>query len=127
MSTWSSEDLERIGAADELRIAPRRPDGTQEHWIPIWVVRVGDDLYVRSWRGRRGAWYRDALSTHAGRIRAGGVEHDVTLTHAGDATDTPHEDIDRQYRTKDARYDPTYVEPMIAGTARAATLRLDPR
>ena len=127
MSTWSSEDLDRIGAADELQIAPRRPDGSAERYTPIWVVRVGDDLYVRSWRGKRGAWYRNALSTHFGRIRAGGVERDVTLTDSGDAKDTPHEDIDRQYRTKYGRYDPTYVEPMTAGTARAATLRIDPR
>ena len=82
MSTWSSEDLDRIGAADELRIAPLRPDGTQKRWTPIWVVRVGDDLYVRCWRGKRGAWYRNALSTHSGRIRAGGIERDVTPTDA---------------------------------------------
>ena len=127
MSTWSSEDLDRIGAADELRIASRRHNGSPERWTPIWVVRVGEELYVRSWRGKRGAWYQNALSTHSGRIRAGGVERDVTLTDAGDPTDTPHEDIDREYPTKYARYDPTYVEPMTAGTARAATLRLDPR
>src|SRR4051812_42576531 len=98
MSTWSSEDLDRIGTADELQIGTRRPDGSPESYIPIWVVRVGDDLYVRSWRGKRGAWYRNALSTHSARMRAGGVERDVTLTVAGDATDPPHEDIDHGYR-----------------------------
>jgi hypothetical protein len=126
MSTWSSEDLARIGAADELRIAPGHPDGSPERYTPIWVVRVGDDLYVRSWHGKRGGWYRNALATHSARLRAGGVERDVTLTDAGDATDTPHEGIDREYRTKYARYDPTYVETMTGRTARAATLRLDP-
>ena len=127
MSRWNSEDLDRIGAADELGIAPRRPDGSPERYTPIWVVRVGDDLYVRSWRGKRGAWYRNALSTGSARIRAGGIERDVTLTDAADAPETLHDDIDRGYRTKYARYDPSYVEPMTAGTARAATLRLDPR
>jgi hypothetical protein len=127
MSTWSSHDLDRIGGADELQIAPRHRDGSAERFTPIWVVRVGDDLYVRSWRGKRGAWYRNGLSTHSARIRAGGVERDVDLADAGQATDTPHEDIDREYRTKYARYDPSYVEPMTAGPARAATLRLDPQ
>jgi hypothetical protein len=28
--------------------------------VTIWVVREGDGLYVRSWRGLSGAWYRGA-------------------------------------------------------------------
>ena len=37
-----------------------RPDGTQRDPVTIWVVRTGDDLYVRSYRGTGGAWYRNA-------------------------------------------------------------------
>jgi hypothetical protein len=123
-TTWSSDDLDRIGAADELQIAAGRPDGSLGRYTTIWVVRVGEDLYVRSWRGSRGGWYRHASETGTGRIRAGGVERDVTLTQPSGA---PHQAIDRGYRTKYARYDPAYVEPMTSGPATAATLRLDPR
>ena len=122
-TAWTTEELDRIGAADELQIAPRRPDGSYEAYTTIWVVRAGDDLYVRSWRGSRGRWYRHALSAGEGRVRAAGIERDVAFTQPGSA---PHEDLDRAYRTKYARYDPSYVEPMTAGPARAATLRLDP-
>lgn len=52
MSTWTSDELRRVGEAEELRIAPRRHDGTLRKPVTIWVVRVGDDLYVRSYRGR---------------------------------------------------------------------------
>jgi hypothetical protein len=91
--------------------------------VPIWVVRVGDDLYVRSWRGAGGGWYCAAQARGEGHIRAGGVEKDVTFTRAEQDIDDA---VDTGYRTKYARY-PSYVEPMVSATARATTLVLTPR
>ena len=51
MATWTSEELLKIAAAEELELASVRPDDTLGKPVTIWVVRVGDDLYVRSWRG----------------------------------------------------------------------------
>ncbi|MEU1163805.1 DUF2255 family protein [Streptomyces sp. NPDC005921] len=48
MSTWTNDELDTIGAAGELEIAPLRPDGTPRPTVPVWVVRDGDDLCVRS-------------------------------------------------------------------------------
>jgi hypothetical protein len=45
MSTWTSDELVRIGGAEELRIAPLRADGTLRNPVIIWVVRHGDELY----------------------------------------------------------------------------------
>lgn len=77
MSTWTPDELDRVGAADELQIAPARQNGSLRPGTTIWVVRVGDELYVRSYRGRGGAWFRTAARSHQGRIRTGGVERDV--------------------------------------------------
>ncbi len=63
-ATWTADELERIAAAEELEMAPLRPDSTPRRPGPIWVVRVGDDLYVRSWRGTGGSWFRAAQATH---------------------------------------------------------------
>jgi hypothetical protein len=52
MSTWTSDELETIGGAEELEIASLRRDGTLRRPVTIWVVRHGDDLYVRSVNGR---------------------------------------------------------------------------
>jgi hypothetical protein len=41
---WTTDELDRIGGADELRLAPRRKDGTLRRAVPISVVRVGDEL-----------------------------------------------------------------------------------
>ena len=51
--------------------------------MTIWVARHGDDLYVRSVLGRSGHWFRGAQERHEGRIRASGVQQDVTFVDAG--------------------------------------------
>ena len=82
MSGWSQEDLARVGEAEEIGIASVRPDGTVRPYVTIWAVRVGDDLYVRSAYGSANPWFRRARESGTGRIRAGGVERDVTFADA---------------------------------------------
>jgi hypothetical protein len=122
-AAWTADELDRIGGADELEIAPRRRDGSLRRSVPIWVVGVGEELYIRSWRGDTGIWYRTARSTHQGHISAGGIDCDVSLVEVGDDVD---EAVDAAYRAKYGRYS-SYVEPMIAPKARATTLKLVPR
>lgn len=124
MSEWTAGELDTLGAAEELDIAPLRPDGSPRPFTTIWVVRVGDDLYVRSWRGQDGAWFRAALQRPEGRIQAAGIKRDVAFAEPEHAD---HDAIDRAYRDKYARHASTYVDPMISPRARAATLRLTPR
>lgn len=76
MTSWAPEQLGAIGAADELDIAALRPDGTLRPSTTIWVVRVGDGLYVRSYWGEDEAWYQAVRRRPEGRIRAGGAEYD---------------------------------------------------
>lgn len=90
MTAWTSEELTSIGDAEELAIASRRPDGSLRPFVTIWVVRAGGDLYVRSVKGRSGAWFRRALAAGEGRIRAGGVEErDVAFEAAGSEVQGP--------------------------------------
>ena len=123
MSTWTSDELKRMAEAQELRIAPRRRDGTLRKPVIIWVVRVGDELYVRSYRGRRGACFRAAQANHKGRIWASGVEKDVTFVAESDPN--INEQIDAAYRSKYGRY-PQYVAPMVTAEVRLTTIRLVP-
>ena len=48
MTAWTSDELDKIGAADELELASLRRDGTLRKPVTVWVVRRGD-LYVRSY------------------------------------------------------------------------------
>jgi hypothetical protein len=121
-ANWTTDELNRIARAEELQIAPERRDGSLRRPLPIWVVRVGDDLFVRSWRGAGGGWYRAAEATHEAHISAGGVDTNVTLSHAGDHV---NDAVDAAYRTKYARHS-DHVEPMVGPEARATTLKLVP-
>jgi hypothetical protein len=121
-AAWTADELAGIGAAEELHIAPRKPDGTLRRAVPIWVVRVGDELYVRSWRGADGAWFRAAQRQHTGHVRAGGVTKDVAFA---DADPEIADAVDDAYRGKYGGY-PSYVQPMVSDRARATTLRLVP-
>ena len=123
MTGWTSEELGKIEAADELEIASLRPDGTLGSPRTIWVVRVDEDLYVRSVNGRTSDWFRGTQVRHEGRVRAGGVEKDVLLVETDDLGD----EIDAAYRTKYRRYAATIVGSVLTPEARAATLKLVPR
>jgi hypothetical protein len=79
MTAWTDEELGRIGEARELQLASERPDGTLRPHVTIWVVRVDDGLYVRSAYGANNPWFRRAKASGVGRIRAGGLERDVTF------------------------------------------------
>lgn len=126
MSGWTRRELETIANADELRIAPDRDDRGQRGPTTIWVVGDGGELYVRSYRGGQGAWYRAARAAGHGRISSGGVTKDVTFTDAAGDPDL-NARLDGVYRTKYGGYDRRYVDPMVTDTARATTLKLTPR
>jgi hypothetical protein len=123
MTTWTSDELDAIGRAEELRLATPRADGTLRSPVTIWVIRHGDDLYIRSYRGPGGSWYRHARGRRDGHIQAGGVDRDVTFADADHDLD---DQIDAVYRTKYHRY-PRYVDPMISPQVRATTIKLLPR
>ena len=126
MTTWSSDELRKISTADELAIASKRPDGTLRRPVTIWVVSVGDDLYVRSVRGRGSGWFQGAQVRHEGLIEAGGVEKDVTFADVEDDTNLADQ-IDAAYRSKYRRYAASIVNSTLTSQARAATLKLVPR
>jgi hypothetical protein len=125
MTAWTSDELKKIGTVEELKIASLRRDGTPRNPVIIWVVRVGDDLYVRSVNGRTSAWYRGTQVRHEGHIRAGGVDRDVTFVEESDLN--INEQIDAAYRTKYRRYAASIINSIISPEARSATIKLVPR
>jgi hypothetical protein len=124
MTTWTSDELNKIGTAEELLIAPLRRDGTLRNAVTIWVVRLGDDIYVRSVNGRTSAWFRGTQTRLQGHIYAGGVDKDVTFVE--ESAPEINEQIDNAYRSKYRRY-PSSVDHIVSSDAQAATIKLLPR
>lgn len=125
LTAWTSDELNKIGKAEELEIASLRRDGTLRKQVTIWVVRCGDDLYVRSVNGRAGSWFRGAQVRHEGHIQAGGVDKDVTFVEEDDPN--LNDQIDAAYRTKYRRYAASIVSTIVSTGARSATIKLVPR
>jgi hypothetical protein len=122
-TTWNDDELNRIGGATELQISSRRADGTLRPCVTIWVVRDGDDLYVRSAYGANNGWFRRAKTSGTGRIRAGGVERDVTFAEADPGA---HAGIDRAYHSKYDPYGPAIVGSVVGAAVAPLTIRLIP-
>ncbi len=120
---WTTDQLQRIGHADELRLAPRRTDGTLRSFTTMWVVEANGELYVRSAGGPMRPWYRHARATGTGRIGAGGIEADVGFA---EATADAQSAIDAAYHTKYDRYGPSIVGHVTGPDAHPGTVRLVP-
>ena len=123
MTSWTGDELEKIAAAEALQLASVRRDGTPRKPVTIWVVRHGDDLYVRSVNGCTASWFRGAQDRHEAHIQAGGVDKDVFLVETDDIND----EVDAAYRTKYQRYAASIIDHIVSPEARAATLKLVPR
>jgi hypothetical protein len=124
MTTWISDELNKIGTAEELQIASLRRDGTLRNPVTIWVVCLGDNLYVRSVNGRTSAWFRGVQVRYEGHIQAGGVDKDVSF--AEENSPDINDQIDAAYRIKYPRY-ASDVDLIITPEARSATIKLIPR
>ncbi|WDF70556.1 DUF2255 family protein [Sphingobacterium oryzagri] len=122
-SQFSPEELRNIDEADDLKIAPLRPDGIT-HGTPTWIWEVVVDscLYVRAYHGTRSSWYQSAISQKAGQIHAAGLIWEVTFeTVTGDINRL----IDDAYRRKYSGS--PYLSAMINEQAGAATVKIVPR
>ncbi len=127
MIPWTNDELNKIEKAEELDITSMKQDGTLRKPVTIWVVRVGDDLYVRAYKGRTGPWFLGAQTRHEGRIRSGGIEKDVKFVET-DNDPALQDQIDAAYRAKyQQRYSARVFDPIVTAAARSATLKLVPR
>jgi hypothetical protein len=124
MTQWTSDQLDKIGRAEEVQLASIRRDGTLRKPVTIWVARHGDNLYVRPVAGRSALWFRGSQERHEGRIRAGGVQHDVTFVDADHDID---DEVDAAYRAKYRRYAGSILNSVLTPPARTATIKLVPR
>ncbi|MDI6103033.1 DUF2255 family protein [Actinoplanes sp. NEAU-A12] len=118
---WEASIAADLAGAREIDVivpAPERPVVR----APIWIVAVDGDLYVRSWKGEAGRWYRRAHRYGTGSLAMAGREHPVRFVPAAE----PGLDarIDQAYLHKygDSSYAPAMTRPPAAGT----TMRVEP-
>src|SRR5437879_6432634 len=123
MTTWSKDELHKIGETDDLHISPFRENG-RTYGTPTWIwsVVVDDALYVRAYHGQSSRWHKAAMRQKAGRITAAGITKEVTFEPVDGVI---NDRIDDAYRAK-YKGSP-YLSPMIGTHARSATVKVMPR
>ena len=124
MTYWTDQELQTIGSAHEIHLSSLRADDTLRPPVTIWVVRVGDDLYVRSGYGRTSLWFTRAQARHAGSVIADGMVRDVLFQDADPSVDDA---VTAAYHEKYDRFGSSGVAPMVEPLAVAATFKLLPR
>jgi hypothetical protein len=119
-TSWTTAALERLAGIEIVDVSSTRADGSFSPWRTIWVVVVGDKVFVRSTDGPDKDWFRNARRRRTGRLRAAGQVHPVHFT---DADDQLAAQITQAYRHK-YRSSPTFNLNRAASSV--STLRLEP-
>jgi len=116
--------IDDLAGAREPEVATTRKDGSPG-FVPFWTVRVGDDIYARSYKGPSGVWYTSAIEQGRTRLRVDGREIPVRVEMVGPEL---RKEIDGAYEAKygASPADRDYVAPMLLDGAVATTVRLEP-
>jgi hypothetical protein len=116
------QDLHDLDVAREIKIETRDDRDVVRATI-IWIVVDKNELFVRSVRGERGRWYRDALATPEVTINDNGRRLEVRAIPVRDADSVRriNEALKRKY-AKDDGYDEMLVPEVLT-----ANFRLEPR
>ena len=121
MAMWTSQELNSLDRAHEIRVAGRRKDGSLRRLVIVWHVVADGALYVRSVNGTEGQWYKGVAGHYEGAISWGDQTRNVSYT-----LDPSHEaEIEAAYAAKYGNSSATRA--ITNETAKQTTLRIDPR
>ena len=67
-SQWSTKLLRSLSNAQTIQVAPNYADSPKLNPQTVWFVRVGNDIYVRAYRGTKSKWYRAAVKQGTGKV-----------------------------------------------------------
>ena len=120
MTNFDADTLRALREVPEVRIrTEKHPDSA----VVIWVVVADDEVFVRSFRGTKGRWYRDLAAGGPATLEFAGQRLAVQAIPANDpaAVDRASREFLRKYRPS------SYAQEMVQPEILSTTLRLEPR
>ena len=120
MAHFDAATLRQLSTAREVSI---RTEKHPKSAIVIWVVVADDKVFVRSWRGAEGRWYRDLAQGGPASLEFGETRLPVQAEPANDRADVARvsDEFLRKYRTS------SHAQEMVRVETLPTTLRLEPR
>jgi hypothetical protein len=119
MANFDADTLRELRDLKEVKIRTGTHPGTA---VVIWLVVVGDEVYVRSWRGTRGRWYRDLAAGGLATLEYARRRIEVQAIPEGDPAA-----IDRASQEFLGKYRPSsHAQEMVRTEILPTTLRLAP-
>ena len=106
----------------EIEVVTTRPDGTPRRTV-VWPVVQDGVAYLRSYRGRAGKWYQEALAHPEASLGVGGRDEPVRLVPATDPGSVAacSAALARKYRGDGS------LPAMLVDDVLPTTLRIEPR
>ena len=117
--TFDAATLDILRSAQEVGVlTSRRPD----HAVIIWIVVVGNAVFMRSFRGPNGQWYVTALAD--GQVT---LDIDGRHVHGRVSAVTDTNTIEAVSRAFLAKYATSpYAKEMVRADVLSTTLRIGP-
>jgi hypothetical protein len=120
MNRFDTDSLRDLLSAKEVSI---RTDKHPDSAVVIWVVVTDDEVFVRSFRGTKGRWYRDLATGGPATLEFAGRSLRVQAIPANDPAA-----IDRASRAYLGKYrSSSYAQAMVQPEMLPTTLHLEPR
>jgi len=119
MANFDADTLRELRDVRELRIRTERHPKTA---VVIWIVVAGDEVFVRSWLGARGRWYRDLKAGGPAILEFAGRRIEVQASPASDDTSIARASAEflRKYKSS------SHAQEMVRSEILPTTLHLEP-
>ncbi len=122
MAKTSEDLLWKLAETDEVQIETRRDAKSPLHRTTIWIVPTEDGVYIRSYKGRKGRWYQEALTNPLVTIRVGRPK--VTARAEPEHNPPVIRAVNGAYRKKYGERWPDETQDMLKRSILPTTLRL---
>ena len=122
MAGKNEELLWKLAESDEVDIETRRDKKSPLHRTTIWIVPTKAGPYVRSFKGKKGRWYQEALANPQVTIRVG--RRKVAARAEPEKNSAVIREVSAAYREKYGERWPDETAPMLRRSVLPTTLRL---
>ena len=123
-SPFDPETLNLLDETDELYIETSRDADSPDYRTIIWAVVVGDEVFMRSVRGRKGRWYQRISAHPEGALLVGDT---LIPVRAAPATDAATVDaVSEAFRSKYEHAWPGPTAGIVRPEVLPTTLKLSP-